>query len=144
MDDGSKRGKTMRWESKTDPNKTICREGLDDKTRCLIKGGMSNLFLNLVRFLERFSSCRRSVFWRSLPDVWYTTYTPRPRLSYNLLTLSETSACGYNLTLLSNISVPPNSSDGPFLIWLPWEQKQEEVDEQLRRKCLLLEKSKVL
>lgn len=69
MDDGSKRGKTMRGESKTDPNKTICREGLDDKTRCLIKGGMSNLFLNLVRFLERFPSCRRSVFWRSLPDV---------------------------------------------------------------------------
>lgn len=24
------------------PNTTICREGLDDKTRCLIKGGMSD------------------------------------------------------------------------------------------------------
>lgn len=31
-------------ERETDPNKTICREGLDDKTRCLIKGGMSNFF----------------------------------------------------------------------------------------------------
>lgn len=42
----------MRGESKTgwgsdaetDPNETICREGLYDKTRCLIKGGMSNFF----------------------------------------------------------------------------------------------------
>lgn len=31
-------------DSETDPNKTLCREGLDDKTRCLIKGGMSNFF----------------------------------------------------------------------------------------------------
>lgn len=39
----SKKG--WRSDRETDPNKTICREGLDDKTRCLIKGGMSNFFL---------------------------------------------------------------------------------------------------
>lgn len=42
-------------DRETDPNKTICREDLDDETRCLIKGGMSNFFFNHVRFLDVFS-----------------------------------------------------------------------------------------
>lgn len=49
-------------DRETYPNKTICREGLDDKTRCLIKGGMSTVFTH-VRFLDILSS----VFWQSLP-----------------------------------------------------------------------------
>lgn len=50
----------------TDPNKTICRESFYDKTRCMIKGGMSNYH---VKFLAAFSSLHHFVFWRSLPDV---------------------------------------------------------------------------
>lgn len=105
------RGKTMRGESKkgwgsdreTDPNKTICREGLDDKTRCLIKGGMSDFL----------------VFRHSLPDSWLTAYTPQPPLSFNLLILSATLAWAYKLTLLSDLQYHPtplmghSSSDSP-------------------------------
>lgn len=35
-------------DRETDSNKSICREGSDDKTRCLIKGGMLKLCFFLL------------------------------------------------------------------------------------------------
>lgn len=91
------------WGSdrETYPNKTVHTEAVDDKTRCLIKSGMSN-FSPCQAFGSFLLLRRHSVLDWSLPGCWHTTNTPWLWLCFNLLTCFTTRACVCNWDLQSN------------------------------------------